>query len=181
MSGSYRIVVMLGGPGAEREVSLRSGQSVAAALRSLGHEVTEIDPQDGNFSLPDETDAVFLALHGAYGEDGTIQQQLESSGIMQCKVLLQHSLVPAPPPPPPTPPIDLKSGTCDFSVTPAVCTTPSCPCPGPDESNLPMTGNYVRVTVYVPVTQLTPNLLAACGLDMTNRFVSNSTTFRHEL
>ena len=49
------------------------------------------------------------------------------------------------------------------------------------KGDLPVTGDYVRVTVYVPVTELTPNLLMACGLDMSDRFVSNTTTFRHEL
>src|ERR1035437_583282 len=63
------IVVMLGGPSAEREVSLRSGAAVASALRSLGHEVQELDPQPAGWFLPEKTDVVFLALHGAYGED----------------------------------------------------------------------------------------------------------------
>ena len=75
------IVVMMGGPGEEREVSLRSGASVAAALRSRHHQVTEIDPRERHFALPDGVDVVFLALHGAYGEDGTIQQQLEERGV----------------------------------------------------------------------------------------------------
>ncbi len=72
---------MLGGPSAEREVSLNSGAGVATALRSLGHVVTEVDPHDGTFTLPPKTDVVFLALHGTYGEDGTVQQQLEKLGV----------------------------------------------------------------------------------------------------
>jgi len=72
---------MLGGPSAEREISLSSGAGVAQALRSLGHVVTEVDPKDGAFTLPPKTDAVFLALHGTYGEDGTVQQQLENLGV----------------------------------------------------------------------------------------------------
>jgi D-alanine-D-alanine ligase len=71
------IVVMLGGPSAEREVSLRSGAAVAKALRLLGHEVSELDPKNGEFTLPKKTDVVFLALHGTFGEDGQIQQKLE--------------------------------------------------------------------------------------------------------
>src|SRR5208283_694087 len=82
MFEKLNIVVMLGGPSAEREVSLRSGAAVAQALRSLGHEVSEIDPKHGNFILPKETDAVFLALHGTYGEDGTVQRQLERLGVI---------------------------------------------------------------------------------------------------
>src|SRR5947207_1970118 len=77
MAQSVRIVVMLGGPSAEREVSLRSGTAVAQALRSRGHLVTELDPQTADWSLPTDTAVVFLALHGTYGEDGTVQKRLE--------------------------------------------------------------------------------------------------------
>src|SRR5712671_5592635 len=81
MSEKLMITVMLGGPSAEREVSLKSGDGVAKALRSLGHEVAELDPQDGNWKLPKKTDVVFLALHGTYGEDGTVQSELEKLGV----------------------------------------------------------------------------------------------------
>ncbi|MEK7780647.1 MAG: D-alanine--D-alanine ligase, partial [Verrucomicrobiota bacterium] len=62
-------------------VSLRSGASVAAALRSLGHKVSELDPQKPGWKLARETDVVFLALHGTYGEDGTVQAELERIGV----------------------------------------------------------------------------------------------------
>ena len=75
------ICVMLGGPSGEREVSLQSGAAVADALRELGHRVTEIDPVDGEFRLPPKTDVVFLALHGMYGEDGTVQAKLDALGV----------------------------------------------------------------------------------------------------
>src|SRR5882724_4082887 len=81
MSEKLKITVMLGGPSAEREVSLKSGDGVAKALRSLGHEVSELDPQNGSWELPKKTDVVFLALHGTYGEDGTVQGQLEKLGV----------------------------------------------------------------------------------------------------
>ena len=81
MSGKLNIAVMLGGPSAEREVSLRTGAGVAKALRSLGHQVSEVDPKDGTFVLPKKTDVVFLALHGTYGEDGVVQQALEKLGV----------------------------------------------------------------------------------------------------
>ncbi|MFM7816590.1 MAG: D-alanine--D-alanine ligase, partial [Verrucomicrobiota bacterium] len=80
-STSLNIVVLLGGPSAEREVSLRSGVAVAAALRGLGHGVHEVDPTPGSLRLPTETDVAFLALHGTYGEDGTVQAELEALGI----------------------------------------------------------------------------------------------------
>jgi D-alanine-D-alanine ligase len=82
MSRKLNITVMLGGPSAEREVSLRSGAAVAKALRSLGHDVTEVDPKDGQFDLPPKTDVVFLALHGTYGEDGTVQRRLDELGAL---------------------------------------------------------------------------------------------------
>src|SRR4051794_4108476 len=75
------ITVMLGGPSAEREVSLSSGRAVAAALRSLGHFVHELDPKDPDWVLAPETEIVFLALHGTYGEDGTVQTRLEELGL----------------------------------------------------------------------------------------------------
>src|SRR5439155_16737940 len=77
MATKINVTVMLGGPSAEREVSLRSGAQVAAALRSIGFEVHELDPKNGTWKLPRGTDVVFLALHGTYGEDGTVQRRLE--------------------------------------------------------------------------------------------------------
>jgi D-alanine-D-alanine ligase len=83
MSKKLNIVVMLGGPSAEREVSLRSGAGVVKALRSLGHTVFEIDPKTPDWILPPATDVVCLApLHGTYGEDGTVQRQLEILGVI---------------------------------------------------------------------------------------------------
>lgn len=81
MNGKLNITVMLGGPSAEREVSLRTGAAVANSLRGLGHEVTELDPQKPGWVLPANTDVVFLALHGTYGEDGTVQSELEKLGV----------------------------------------------------------------------------------------------------
>lgn len=78
---ALRLVVMLGGPSAEREVSLATGRSVATALRARGHEVFDIDPRTDDWNLPERVDAVFLALHGSYGEDGTIQRRLDELGV----------------------------------------------------------------------------------------------------
>jgi len=75
------ITVMLGGPSSEREVSLRSGAAVVRALRSLGHTVHELDPKEPGWQLPTGTEIVFLALHGTYGEDGTVQEELEKLGM----------------------------------------------------------------------------------------------------
>ncbi len=82
MNPKLHITVMLGGPSEEREVSLRSGAAVAAALRLLGHEVRELDPGDDSWILSGKTDVVFLVLHGAYGEDGTVQRRLDDLGVV---------------------------------------------------------------------------------------------------
>jgi len=81
MGDHLKITVMLGGPSAEREVSLQSGAAALKALRSLGHTVDELDPRDDSWTLPARTDVVFLALHGTYGEDGTVQRRLEWLGV----------------------------------------------------------------------------------------------------
>ena len=105
-----KVAVLMGGRSSEREISLRTGQGVAQALRNLGHEVTSVDAADGSIitagseessaakrdavlKLPvsamltcvqspavQAADIVFIALHGTYGEDGTIQAALELAG-----------------------------------------------------------------------------------------------------
>ena len=72
--------MLMGGPSAEREVSLVSGRECAAALRAEGYDVTEIDAS--RESLVDDLqrvkpDTVFNALHGRWGEDGCVQGVLE--------------------------------------------------------------------------------------------------------
>ena len=82
MGRKATITVMLGGPSAEREVSLRSGAGVAKALRSRGYTVHEVDPAEPGWKLPAGTELVFLALHGTYGEDGTVQRELDKLGVL---------------------------------------------------------------------------------------------------
>ncbi len=78
-----RVGVLQGGISAEREVSLSSGRAVAAGLRQSGYEVVEIDFQrDLDRHLREaEVEAVYIALHGRWGEDGTVQGMLEMMGI----------------------------------------------------------------------------------------------------
>ena len=78
-----RIAVFAGGESAEREISLQSGAAVARALSERGHDVVTVDPADEDIAAWDGSgiDAVFLALHGPFGEDGTVQQILETAGI----------------------------------------------------------------------------------------------------
>jgi D-alanine-D-alanine ligase len=75
-----RVVVLLGGLSPERPVSLVSGRECVSALKRLGHEVHQIDPQEADWidrlrAL--EPAAVFNALHGEWGEDGRTQGVLD--------------------------------------------------------------------------------------------------------
>ena len=86
-----RVAVLLGGPSAEREISLLSGNAVIAALREKGVDAHGFDPADRPLlDLKREGfERVFIALHGRFGEDGTVQGALETlrlpytgSGVM---------------------------------------------------------------------------------------------------
>jgi D-alanine--D-alanine ligase len=106
-----KVAVLMGGRSAEREISLKTGQGVAHALRALGHDVTSVDAADGALLPADgeeagargaaavgllplraqvglvdvpavrEADIVYIALHGTFGEDGRIQALLELAGL----------------------------------------------------------------------------------------------------
>lgn len=106
-----KIVVLAGGTSPEREISLRSGNAITKGLREKGHNVSSIDPAFGinqpkteeelfrfdpsenrisnanyikciNSNLFDNCDVVFIALHGKWGEDGTVQSLLELKGLI---------------------------------------------------------------------------------------------------
>lgn len=104
---SMKIAVLMGGRSSEREISLRTGRGVAQALRNLGHDVAAIDAANGRLlpageeeraALPAESlepagetalarpetlagaEVVFIALHGAAGENGTLQALLDLAG-----------------------------------------------------------------------------------------------------
>ncbi|MFN8695743.1 MAG: D-alanine--D-alanine ligase [Burkholderiales bacterium] len=78
-----KVAVLMGGSSAEREISLLSGNGVLAALREKGVDAHAFDPSVHSlFDLPKEKfDRVFIALHGRFGEDGTVQGVLEALGI----------------------------------------------------------------------------------------------------
>ena len=78
---ALHLAVLMGGPGSEREVSLRSGGAVAHALRSAGYRVSEVDVRGPEFTLPEDTGLCVLMMHGTFGEDGQIQAILERRGI----------------------------------------------------------------------------------------------------
>jgi D-alanine-D-alanine ligase len=78
-----KVAVLFGGRSAEREVSLKSGAMVLGALRSRGIDAHPFDPQQRDLAalIAERFDRVFIALHGRYGEDGTVQGALELLGI----------------------------------------------------------------------------------------------------
>ncbi len=83
MSSFGKIAVLMGGRSAEREVSLMSGGNVLQALLAAGMDAHAFDPAEREiFEIRrDGFDRVFIALHGRYGEDGTVQGALELMGI----------------------------------------------------------------------------------------------------
>ena len=78
-----KVAVLAGGRSAEREVSLKSGALVLAALQKKGVNAHAFDPRDRGLDalIAERFDRVFIALHGRYGEDGTVQGALELLGI----------------------------------------------------------------------------------------------------
>jgi D-alanine-D-alanine ligase len=109
-----KVAVMMGGKSAEREVSLKSGAAVLAALRSSGVDAHRFDPQDKALEAlhAEGFNRVFIALHGRGGEDGTLQGALDllaipytGSGVLasalamdkwRCKLIWQATGLPVP-------------------------------------------------------------------------------------
>ena len=84
MKKPNKIAVLMGGPGEEREISLKSGKAIQLALEDIGYNVLGITLEntlDDIISDLHSVDLVFLGLHGSIGENGTIQGFLESLGI----------------------------------------------------------------------------------------------------
>ncbi|GAT34314.1 D-alanine-D-alanine ligase [Terrimicrobium sacchariphilum] len=75
------VAVLMGGPGAEREVSLRSGAAVARALSTLGAKAVEVDVTGPHFTLPEGVHLAYNMIHGTFGEDGQLQAILEAKGV----------------------------------------------------------------------------------------------------
>jgi len=78
-----KVAVLLGGKSAEREVSLKSGGMVLKALKSRGLDAHGFDPSERDFEIlkKERFERAFIALHGRFGEDGTVQGILEWLGI----------------------------------------------------------------------------------------------------
>jgi D-alanine-D-alanine ligase len=98
---SLKVAVVMGGPSAEREVSIESGTCVMRALTALGHDARSLD-FDARFvdAIREiEPDVVFNALHGPGGEDGTIQGILDwmrvpytGSGLAACAIAMDKHI-----------------------------------------------------------------------------------------
>ncbi|MBE7521308.1 MAG: D-alanine--D-alanine ligase [Burkholderiales bacterium] len=82
-SSMGKVAVLMGGPSAEREISLMSGRGVLGALRDRGVDAHAFDPAERDLweLRRDGFARAFIALHGRYGEDGTVQGALETLGI----------------------------------------------------------------------------------------------------
>jgi D-alanine-D-alanine ligase len=81
----YRIGVLAGGSSSERQISLKSGKAVFDALSSAGLDVLFIDVKEDDFALTIRDSGInlaFIALHGRFGEDGTVQRMLYEENII---------------------------------------------------------------------------------------------------
>jgi D-alanine-D-alanine ligase len=92
-----KIWVLYGGPSKERDVSLRSGRGIVEALKSRGHEVEGFDVLPGekiiSLNWKQKPDIVYIALHGTFGEDGTIQGFLEAVQVPYVGCGVQSSAI----------------------------------------------------------------------------------------
>lgn len=126
----------MGGPGSERPISLASGKAVAEALREKGYHVTEVDVTGHEVSLPEGTELAYNLIHGTYGEDGELQQQLENLNIPYTgagvaasklsfdKALTKEAFIKASVPTPASEVIDLSAGETPSLPLPFVIKPP---------------------------------------------------------
>jgi D-alanine-D-alanine ligase len=123
-----KVAVLLGGKSAEREVSLKSGALVLAALRARGMDAHAFDPAEKSLEalIAGRYERAFIALHGRFGEDGTLQGALEWLGLrytgsgvlgsalamdkLRAKRLWMAEGLP-------TPPFEVLAATSDFRAT----------------------------------------------------------------
>ena len=83
-SGQLKVAVLMGGISREREISIESGKYVADALKQAGVNVVTADIKPDRMDILDDNtiDVFFIALHGTFGEDGQLQDILESKGLV---------------------------------------------------------------------------------------------------
>lgn len=81
LSKEMLIAVLMGGPGAEKEVSQASGKAVLKALKDVGYQAVGVEVIDTEPVIPSGVGLVFNVIHGTFGEDGGLQRYLEGLGI----------------------------------------------------------------------------------------------------
>ncbi len=84
MSSKLKVVVLTGGIGSEREISIQSGECVAEALKEAGFKVVTADVRPDKLDILEDSsiDVFFPALHGEFGEDGQLQQILHDKSLV---------------------------------------------------------------------------------------------------
>lgn len=84
VNNKLKVAVLMGGIGAERDISIQSGRCVAQALREAGFDVVTADVQPDNLDILEDNsiDVFFPALHGEFGEDGQLQQILHDKSLV---------------------------------------------------------------------------------------------------
>ncbi|MFL6672165.1 MAG: D-alanine--D-alanine ligase [Massilia sp.] len=164
-----KVGVLFGGRSAEREVSLMSGTGVLQALRSRGIDAHPFDPRERNLAelAAEKFDRVFIALHGRYGEDGSLQGALEllgipytGSGVMASavamdkittkKIWLMHGL--------PTPKYASIDANTDLDKVVADLGLPLIVKP-------PLEGSTIGITKVTRADELKPAVTLATGFD----------------
>ena len=190
-----KVAVLMGGRSAERAVSLKSGARVLAALKAKNIDARAFDPKERGIDalIAERFDRVFIALHGRYGEDGSIQGALELLGISytgsgvlgsalamdkwRSKLVWQACGVP-------TPRSELLTSASDFAAVSARLGLPLMVKPANEGSSIGMTkvkragdfpeayalaANYDRVVVaesYVEGTELTAGVVGDAPLPL---------------
>jgi D-alanine-D-alanine ligase len=190
-----KVAVLLGGRSAERAVSLKSGERVLAALKSKTIDALPFDPKERGIDalIAERFDRAFIALHGRYGEDGSIQGALELLGIpytgsgvlgsalamdkWRSKLVWQACGVP-------TPRSELLTSASDFAAVSARLGLPVMVKPANEGSSIGMTkvkragdfpeayalaANYDRVVIaesYVEGTELTAGVIGDVPLPL---------------
>ncbi len=76
-----KVALLMGGPGSENHVSMKSGESVRTALEAAGAQVVDVVVTTNDFVIPEGVDLAFNVIHGTFGEDGELQERCEAKGV----------------------------------------------------------------------------------------------------
>ena len=161
-----QVAVVMGGLSHEAEISLRSGEAVTQALRCAGYNVLPVRLTSESLAeLPEGVDAVFIALHGGYGENGGIQRDLDvrqipytgpgawTSALCMNKVATKEVLAQAG--------IQTPSGV----TVPLAAADLPCPLPLPAVVKPPQDGSSVGLSKVTEASQWPEAIRLACAQD----------------